>query len=365
MFACGTNGGRGMFLETVYCELFEFYIIMDSVRIISPGRVELAEVDMPLLRPGFILLKVRFVGFCGSDLNTFKGLNPLVRLPIVPGHEIGAVIEAVADDVPAHLQAGMSVTVNPYTECGFCPACQNGRPNACEWNETLGVQRNGAMQEFILVPWVKVIPDASLSVRELALVEPLSVGFHAINRANITQQDTVLVIGCGMIGIGAIIHAVNRGARVIVADVDDNKLQLAKQLWAVYGINTLKENLHERVGEITEKRGADVVVEAVGCPETYLSAIAEVAFTGRVAFIGYAKEKVPFDTSQFVKKELNIMGSRNAMPHDMKEVIEYLKQGICPVDELVSAVYKPEEAQIALEKWDENPGNFFRILIQF
>ena len=338
---------------------------MKAVQITASGKVELVEMEKPVIKPGHALLKVGYVGFCGSDLNTFRGLNPLVKLPIIPGHEIGAIIEAVTDDAPQSIETGMFATVNPYTACDHCPACLNGRPNACEWNETLGVQRNGAMSEYILVPYEKVIPDDSLPIRDLALVEPLSVGFHAINRAEVTDTDSVLVIGCGMIGVGAIVRAAIRGAKVIAVDVDDIKLNLAKQLGAAYTVNTLKENLHDRVREITNNRGADVVIEAVGKQETYLAAISEVAFTGRVAYIGYAKEKIPFDTQYFVKKELQIMGSRNATPQDMKAVIGYLKKGICPVGEMITAVYPPEEAQKALERWAENPGDVFRIFLQF
>lgn len=331
----------------------------------APGRVEIAEMEKPELKQGSVLLKVGYVGFCGSDLNTFKGLNPLVKLPVIPGHEIGAVIEAVADDVANCLKIGMNVTVNPYTSCGKCPACRNRRPNACEFNRTLGVQRDGAMSEYLLVPWEKVIAGEAIPVRDLALVEPLSVGFHAVDRAEVSDVDTVTVIGCGMIGMGAVVRASLRGAKVIAVDVDDKKLELARCTGANYTINSQKEEMHERIREITDGCGADVVIEAVGRPDTYLAAVSEVAFTGRVVYIGYAKEKIPFDTPYFVKKELNILGSRNAMPQDFKAVMEYMKRGICPVDKLITAIYKPEEALRALDYWAENPGDVFRILIRF
>ncbi|MDF9829684.1 zinc-binding alcohol dehydrogenase family protein [Parabacteroides sp. PF5-6] len=338
---------------------------MKAIQIIGEGKTQVIEIPKPELKPGHVLLKIGYVGFCGSDLNTFRALNPLVQLPIIPGHEIGAVIEAVADDVPSGLQPGMHATVNPYTSCGHCPACRNNRPNACEFNQTLGVQRDGAMAEYLLVPWEKVIADEAVSVRDFALVEPMSVGFHAVSRAEVTDLDTVMVMGCGMIGVGAIVRAALRGAKVIAVDVDDQKLDLARRLGAQYTINSAKEDLHERIMEITADNGVDVVIEAVGRPETYLAAVAEVAFTGRIVYIGYAKEKIPFDTPYFVKKELNILGSRNALPADFKAVIAYLKRGICPVDELITAVYTPEEAQTALQKWAAHPGEVFRILIRF
>lgn len=338
---------------------------MKAIQITGQGKARVIEIPEPALKPGHVLLKVGYAGFCGSDLNTFRGLNPLAKLPVIPGHEIGATIEAVAEDVPPALQPGMNATVNPYSSCGSCPACGNGRPNACEFNQTLGVQRDGAMSEYLLVPWEKVVADKAIPVRDFALVEPMSVGFHAVDRAEVTDSDTVMVIGCGMIGMGAIVRSSIRGARVIAVDVDDRKLALAKRAGARYGINSSGEDIHERVREITGGCGADVVIEAVGRPETYLASIEEAAFTGRVVYIGYAKEKIPFDTRHFVKKELDIRGSRNAMPGDFRAVMEYMKRGNCPVGEFITAICPPEDAQVALEKWLADPGAVFRILIRF
>lgn len=337
---------------------------MKSVQITDVGKACVIDIPKPVLKPGHVLLKIEYVGFCGSDLNTFRGLNPLVKLPVIPGHEIGAVVEEVLD-VPVDIQLGMHVTVSPYSNCGYCSACMRNKFNACEFNQTLGVQRNGAMSEYLLVPWKKVIADNAIPVRDFTLVEPMSVGFHAISRAEVTDIDTVMVIGCGMIGIGAIIRAILRGAHVIAVDVDDRKLGLAKRLGAHHIINSKTENLHECVQTITNKRGADVIIEAVGLPETYVSSVEEIAFTGRIVYIGYTKEKTLFDTQYFVKKELDIRGSRNATPSDFKAVIEYMKQGACPFDELITAVYRPEDAQAALEGWSANPGEVFRILIRF
>lgn len=338
---------------------------MKALWIIKEGEAAVEEIAQPSPGVGEVLLRVGYVGFCGSDLNTFRGLNPLVKLPIIPGHEIGATVEKVGEEVPEYIQPGTNVTVNPYTNCGHCPACDNHRSNACRDNETLGVQRNGAMAEYIVVPWQKVILAEGLSLKELALVEPMSVGFHAVDRAVVKDNDVVMVIGCGMIGIGAIVRASLRGATVIAADVDDTKLALARELGATHTINTVTQDIHAEVMPLTQDRGCDAVIEAVGRPETYNAAISEVAFTGRVVYIGYAKEQIAFDTSCFVKKELDIRGSRNAMPDDFKAVIRYLQRGKCPIDRLISGVAKPEKAQEVLEAWNRCPGKVFRILVEF
>lgn len=338
---------------------------MKAIQIPAPSALQVVDIAKPEVKSGEVLLKIRFVGFCGSDLNTFLGRNPMVKLPVIPGHEVGAVIEAVGLNVIAGLEPGMSVTVNPYTNCGKCAACRNGRVNACEYNETFGVQRNGAMSEYLSLPWQKVIPATGISPLHCTLIEPMSVGFHAVARGQITDIDTVLVIGCGMIGCGAIVRAALRGATVIAMDLDDDKLELAKRIGARYIINSRGENVHERLREMTDGLGPDVIIEAVGSPATYVMAVNEVAFTGRVVCIGYAKSEVTFQTKYFVQKELDIRGSRNALPEDFRSVVRYLQQDNCPREDFISKIVLPEEALTALQEWSADPGKIFRILVKF
>lgn len=339
---------------------------MKSVQIAAPSEMRVADIAAPKPQRGEVLVKMCYVGFCGSDLNTYLGRNPMVRLPVIPGHEIGGRIAALGEEVPAALAVGQTVTINPYTNCGTCSSCRNGRVNACRYNETLGVQRNGAMSDYLVVPWQKVIPAGSISPRDCALIEPMSVGFHAVSRAEVTDLDTVLVIGCGMIGVGAIVRAALRGATVIAADIDDEKLALARELGAAGTINTKSEPVHERLQELTGGHGPDVVIEAVGSPATYVMAVDEVAFTGRVVCIGYAKSSVEFQTKLFVQKELDIRGSRNALPSDFRAVIRLLEsRPDFPKDRLISAVVTPGEAGEAMQRWAEAPGKVFRILVKF
>jgi len=237
---------------------------MKAVQIVNPSEMKVVELEKPTVGVGEVLVRIKYVGFCGSDLNTFLGRNPMVKLPVIPGHEVGAVIEEVGPNVPAGFEKGMNVTLNPYTNCGKCASCRNGRVNACEHNETLGVQRNGVMCEYAVLPWTKIIPAGNISPRDCALIEPMSVGFHAVSRAQVIDNEYVMVIGCGMIGIGAIVRAALRGATVIAVDLDDEKLELAKRVGASHVINSKTENVHERMQQITEGFGADVVIEAVG-----------------------------------------------------------------------------------------------------
>ena len=338
---------------------------MKAIQISGERQMDIVNVEEQALQANEVMLRLEYVGFCGSDLNTWLGKNPMVKMPVIPGHEVGAVIEKVGADVPETLKPGMVVTCNPYTNCGKCASCRNGRVNACEHNETLGVQRNGAMRERIVLPWEKVIPAAGLDTRTCALIEPMSVGFHAVNRAQVTDIDVVVVIGCGMVGMGAIVRSALRGATVIAADIDDEKLALAREMGASYAINTLTEDVHARLQEITSGFGPDVIIEAVGSPVTYNMAVNEVGFTGRVVCIGYAKTEVSFQTKFFVQKELDIRGSRNAQPSDFRAVIHYLQGGKCTVDRLISNEVAPEGAPEAMQQWAEAPGKVFRILVKF
>ena len=340
---------------------------MQALQIAGEGNLQVIEMEQPsTLKAGEVLLKVEYVGFCGSDLNTFRGRNALAKQPVIPGHEVSATIAAVGSDVPANLTVGLAVTVDPYTGCGKCAACRRERSNACEHNETLGVQRDGAMRDYIVMPWQKIIAAEGLQQRDIALVEPMSVGFHAVNRAEIIDTDVVMVIGCGMIGMGAIVRAAMRGATVVAVDVDDEKLQIAKQVGATYTVNSMKENLHERIQQITEGLGVDAVIEAVGNAITQRQAIDEVSFTGRVTFIGYAPTETSFLTKLFVQKELDIRGSRNAKPSDFRAVIHFMQtHPEFPTDQLISSVVTPAEAPQAMQQWHEAPAKVFRILVRF
>ena len=338
---------------------------MKAVQIAAPQKMAVVEIEKPELKAGEMLVKIEYVGFCGSDLNTYLGRNPMVKMPVIPGHEVGAVIDSVGPGVPESFKKGMNVTLNPYTNCGKCASCRNGRVNACEHNETLGVQRNGVMCEYAVLPWSKVIPAEGISSRDCALIEPMSVGFHAVSRGQAIDNEIVMVIGCGMVGMGAIVRAALRGATVITVDLDDEKLALAREVGATYVINSRTENVHERLLEMTDGLGPDVVFEAVGSPATYVTAVNEVTFTGRVVCIGYAKSEVTFQTKYFVQKELDIRGSRNALPEDFRAVVRYLQQDSCPREDLISRIVTPEEALTAMQEWSADPGKVFRILVEF
>lgn len=337
---------------------------MKALQIVEPGSTRIIDISKPSCGDGEVLLKIRLIGMCGSDLSSYLGKNKLLEYPRIPGHEISATVVECGAGVPADLEPGLDVTVLPYTNCGACSSCLRGRYNACRYNQTLGVQRDGALTEYIVVPWQKIIRPEGLRADELVFVEPLTVGFHAIDRAAVNDSDTVLVFGCGMIGLGAIARAVLRGARVIAADVDDAKLETAAAFGAREVINSRTADLHARLAKLTGAHGPDVVVEAVGNPVTYRAAIEEVAFAGRVACIGYAAEDAPLATRLIVQKELDVRGSRNATALDFSSVVRFLGRRTLPVERVVSRRVPLDQAGEALRDWAADPPGFTKIVVE-
>ncbi len=337
---------------------------MKAISITEANQCELVDIPEPAAPgAGEVRLKVRQVGYCGSDLTSFRGLNPMVTYPRIPGHEIGATIESVGSGVPEQWKVGQNVLVSPYTSCGQCSACKAGRFNTCRHNETMGVQRDGALTEYVNMPHEKLFTSDKLSLAEMALVEPLTVGFHAVSRAETTAEDTVVVFGCGAIGLGVIAGASARKARVIAVDIDDEKLALAKRCGATDSINSMAESLHDRLQEMTDGEGPTVMIEAVGLPATFKACVEEICFAGRVVYIGYAKAPVAYETKFFVMKELDIRGSRNAMPEDFEAVIAHLESGVFPTDEVITKTVSLQAAPAALTAWSDNPGEITKIHI--
>jgi threonine dehydrogenase-like Zn-dependent dehydrogenase len=335
---------------------------MKALILTAIGETAVQEIDVPVPGPEEVLLRIGMVGFCGGDLNGFKGLFELQEYPVVLGHEVGGTVEKTGAQVPPHIKPGMNATVYPYLNCGKCMACRKGRINACQDNKTMGVRRPGAMTRYIAIHWKDLYFSSTLSLRELALVEPLTVGFHAITRGRVEQHDTVAVIGCGIVGMGAIAGAVNLGADVIAIDIDGSKKEIVQKIGAKHFIDTSQHNLHDELSRITGGDGPDVIIEAVGSPATYRAAVDEVAYTGRVVCIGYAKSPVEFNTGLFVRKEIEILGSRNCT-FEFPTVIAYLEGGNFPVDDVISKIVSLDEAGKALADWAASPKGITKIMV--
>lgn len=336
---------------------------MKAIVIPQPNEIEIREVPMPQVKEGEALLKIEYVGICGADVASFTGNQPFTSYPRIPGHEFSASIVEIPENDKG-LKVGDVVTCNPYFNCGECYSCQRGFVNCCTDNQTMGVQRDGAFCEYIAMPVERIYPGMSLSAQELALIEPFSISQHAISRAEIKPTDDVLIIGAGPIGLFALLAARQKCKRVVVADILDNRLTLAKEYGADAVVNTKSQSLEEFTKEFTNGNGFDVCIEACGAPETFFGCIDNAAFAANVILIGNGKRETTFNHSILLKKELNVHGSRNAMKSDFIDNISLVADGKADVMKMVSGIYDMDKAIDAFRALANNDGTLAKLLIK-
>ena len=336
---------------------------MKAIVIPTPNEIEIRDIPMPEVKEGEALLKVKYVGICGADLASFTGNQPFTTYPRIPGHEFSAEIVEIPENDKG-LKVGDIVTCNPYFNCGECYSCKRGFVNCCTDNQTMGVQRDGAFCEYIAMPVERIYKGKGLSAEELALIEPFSISQHAVSRAEIKETDNVLVIGAGPIGLFALLAAKQKCGRIVVADILDNRLALAKEYGADAVVNTKAQSLEEFTKEFTDGNGFDVCIEACGAPETFLACIDNAAFAGNIILIGNGKRETSFNHSVLLKKELNVHGSRNALRDDFLNNIDIVAEGKADVMKMVSGVYGMENAIDAFEALRNNNGTLAKLLIK-
>ena len=336
---------------------------MKAIVIDKPYEVEIRDVPMPTVGEGEALLRVLYVGICGADVASYTGNQPFTTYPRIPGHEFTAEnIEIPEND--KGLKKGDVVTCNPYFNCGKCYSCERGHVNCCTDNRTMGVQRDGAFCEYISMPVERIYPGMGLTAKELALIEPFSISRHAISRAVIHQTDSVLIVGAGPIGLFALLAAKQFAGKIAVADVLNNRLDLAMSYGADGVVNTATEDIAKFTEEFTDGRGFDVCIEACGRPETFLMCIDEAAYAANIILIGNGKRETTFLHSIILKKELNIFGSRNAMKQDFLDNIELAASGKVDLMKMVSGVYEMDKAAEAFDALAHNKGDLAKLLIR-
>jgi 2-desacetyl-2-hydroxyethyl bacteriochlorophyllide A dehydrogenase len=228
----------------------------------------------------------------------------------------------------------------------------------------MGVQRDGAFQEYVVMPVSRILRGDGLNARQLALVEPFCIGHHGISRCKLKNTDKVLVVGAGPIGIFAMLSAKAKGAEVYMADVLDGRLETALQMGASGVVNSGKQDLGSWTRKITDGNGFDVCVEACGLPQTFLSCIDQAAQAANIVLIGNGKRETKFLHSIILKKELNIFGSRNALTSDFEQVIEILRSGEVDVEKLVSCEYPIDQAAEAFDALAHNDGSIMKVLLK-
>jgi threonine dehydrogenase-like Zn-dependent dehydrogenase len=272
------------------------------------------------------LVRVHRIGVCGTDLHAFAGKQPFFTYPRVLGHELGVEIIDPGDD-PCGLKAGDHCAVEPYMNCTRCIACRNGKPNCCTSLQVLGVHTDGGMRPLLRVPARKLHRSAMLDYDQLALVETLAIGAHAVERAAASRNDFVLVIGAGPIGLGVIGFAQATGATVAVMDVSESRLEFCRSKLGV--VHTLSPGAatDEDLKKIGSGDLPTCVIDATGNPKSMMGAFALPANGGRIVFVGLFQGDVTFNDPNFHRRELTLMGSRNALPGTFGHVIRLLEEG--------------------------------------
>ncbi|HJC68712.1 MAG TPA: zinc-binding alcohol dehydrogenase family protein [Candidatus Brachybacterium intestinipullorum] len=336
---------------------------MRSIHVTTPGEVDVVEVEDPRPRPGEALLRVRYAGICGSDVQTFRGTQPFASYPRVPGHEFSAEILEI-NGSSEDLAVGDVVTGVPYFQDGTCYSCRRGLINACERNETMGVHRDGAFQELITMPLERLHRARGVDPRDLAIVEPFSIGYHAVLRADVAEGERVLVLGAGAIGLLTMIAARTRGAEVWIADVVASRLEVATTLGAAGTVDLAQETVDSVVQAATGGDGFDVVFEATGLPISFLNAIEAAAFGARLVLIGNGTREVTLNQSALIKKELDVLGSRNSKGV-FETLIDLLERGVVDVSPLRTKIVPLTEAKQALEDAAAGATDDIKVLIEF
>lgn len=288
-------------------------------------RIDVAEPAQP--GPGDALVRVHRVGICGTDLSGYLGKMPFFSYPRIPGHELGVEVLQVGDGV-SNVRPGDRCSVEPYMNCQRCHACQRGHTNCCENLKVLGVMMDGGLTERLLLPARKLHPANGLTPEQCALVETLAIGCHAVNRGQPAKTETVLVIGAGPIGLSVIEFAKLSGARTVVLDINQKRLDFCREKMAVADVICANGSETEELKRLTGGANADVVIDATGSHKSMSLALNFAAFAGRVVYVGITQQEISFPHAPIMhRRELTLLASRNALPPDFTRIIGLIQSG--------------------------------------
>lgn len=300
---------------------------MKTIILDKPGYFQLVETEPPAKpQPGDALVRVRRIGVCGTDIHAFKGDQPFFTYPRILGHELGVEVVSLASNV-SNVNPGDSCSVEPYLNCGVCIACRRSRPNCCVQLKCLGVHTDGGMRELITVPTSKLHPSRSLTLEQLALVETLGIGAHAVERASLQPEEFALVIGAGPIGLAVTQFAQLAGSRVIVLDMNEDRLRFCQAQFKVDHIVVASKETAASLREITSGDMPTAVFDATGNRQSMIEAFDLVAHSGRLILVGLMQGDVSFHDPDAHRRELTILCSRNATAANFQRIIALMESG--------------------------------------
>ena len=321
----------------------------------KPGEFAIEDRPRPVPKNDEVLFKVLRVGVCGTDLHAFEGTQPFFTYPRVVGHELAvqvAQIPASAKSAAVGFKEGDIVSILPYLRCGSCVACRNGKTNCCTSLQCLGVPVDGGMQEYISLPAFYVVPAGKVKPEDIALVECFSIGFHGVRRGNPRKGEIALVVGAGPIGIGVIHGLKERGAKVIVLDINDKRLAYARDIAkADYVINSLNTDPEKAVADITGGEFAPLVMDATGNANQMMKAFNYAGHGASIVYVGLVRADIAFQDPVFHAKEITLMGSRNATKEDFANVIAGIESGRVNTSGFVTHKASLEETPAQFPLW--------------
>jgi 2-desacetyl-2-hydroxyethyl bacteriochlorophyllide A dehydrogenase len=338
---------------------------MKAIILEAPKQLRLVQQeDLQTPGPDEALIRMRQVGVCGTDLHAFHGEQPFFTYPRILGHEIGVEVIAIGAQVQ-HVAVGSRCAVEPYFHCGKCPPCRRGKPNCCLNIQVLGVHIDGGMREYAIIPAAYLHPAQSLSFEQLALVEPLSIGSHAVARTQIASGERILVVGAGPIGLAVTQFALLAGAQVFVIDISESRLQFCQRQWPqVTCINGSQEPL----AALQALVGDDLptaVFDATGNPHSMKSSFQYVAHGGRLTFVGLFQGDLSFHDPYFHSHEMTILSSRNATSADFRSIINYLEAGQIKLDAWITHRATADTVVDAFPHWFDRDSGIIKAVIAF
>ncbi len=328
---------------------------MEALTCMGPGVFKYSDITAPVLQPGHAIVKIKRIGICGTDMHAYQGTQPFFTYPRILGHELAG--DYVEGDGATGFVPGEPLTFIPYFNCGVCIACRNGKPNCCTSIKVCGVHIDGGMAGYMLVPVHALVKSQGLQYDELALIEPLAIGAHGVQRAGIQKGEFVLIIGAGPIGLGTMEFARIAGARVIAMDINTRRLQFCTDKLKVdFTINPAREDAFKKLQEITNGDMPTVVIDATGSQKAINNALQYLAHGGRFILIGLQKEELVFSHPEFHKRETTLMSSRNATRADFEQVIIAMKNGSISPTTYITHRAQFAELKNIFEAW-LNPAN--------
>lgn len=338
---------------------------MKAVQIPEAMELVIQDLEQPVIKnPEDVLVKVKRVGICGSDMHIYHGTNPLATYPRIPGHEVAGEVVEVGSGVKG-VKPGDYVVVEPIRYCGECYACRKGRPNVCQSLSVFGVHEDGGMRELFVLPERQLhVVDPELDWNEAVLAEPLTIGAQAVWRGDVQESDTVLIQGSGPIGICILKMAKLQGAKVIMTDLEEERLAFARENGADEVINAREESVEEKIMELTDGEGPNVVIDAVCLPTTFELGVNVVSPAGTVVVLGFDERPSQISQLPITKKEVTIVGSR-LQTNRFGKVVSLLNERKVKGNGFITHQFPLEQVKEAFTFVEKNPGEVRKAVIVF